>query len=101
MPEGLILLLFLTTAIQNTTMNDISDFISSVGFPIVVCLLMIYQQQKMSDSYIQIVDSLKELISDNTKAINLLIERAKENDGKMIEMVRGAIKTDENGEETK
>lgn len=100
MQEGLILL-FLTTAIQNTTMNDISDFISSVGFPVVVCLLMIYQQQKMSDSYIQIVDSLKELISDNTKAINLLIERAKENDGKMIEMVRGAIKTDENGQETK
>ena len=100
MQEGL-KLLFLTTAIQNTTMNDISDFISSVGFPIVVCLLMIYQQQKMSDSYIQIVDSLKELISDNTKAINLLIERAKENDGKMIEMVRGAIKTDENGQETK
>ena len=94
-------MLFLTTAIQNTTMNDISDFISSVGFPIVISLLMIYQQQKMSDSYIQIVDSLKELISDNTKAINLLIERAKENDGKMIEMVRGAIKTDENGKETK
>lgn len=100
MQEGLILL-FLTTAIQNTTMNDISDFISSVGFPIVISLLMIYQQQKLSDSYIQIVNSLKELISDNTKAINLLIERAKENDGKMIEMVRGAIKTDENGEETK
>lgn len=55
-------------------MNDISNFISSVGFPIVVCLLMIYQQQKMSDSYIEIVDSLKELISDNTKAINLLIK---------------------------
>lgn len=99
--QEVLILLFLTTTIQNTTMNDISDFISSVGFPIVVCLLMIYQQQKMSDSYIQIVDSLKELISDNTKAINLLIERAKENDGKMIEMVRGAIKTDENGEETK
>lgn len=100
MQEGLDVL-FLTTAIQNTTMNDISDFISSVGFPIVISLLMIYQQQKMSDSYIQIVDSLKELISDNTKAINLLIERAKENDGKIVEMVRGAIKTDENGEETK
>lgn len=82
-------------------MNDLSNFISSVGFPIVVCLLMIYQQQKMSDSYIQIVDSLKELISDNTKAINLLIERDKEKDGNGIEMVRGAIKTDENGEETK
>lgn len=57
-------------------MNDVSNFISSVGFPIVVCLLMIYQQQKMSDSYIEIVDSLKELISDNTKAINLLIKGA-------------------------
>lgn len=99
---------FILTAIQNTNMNDLSNFISSVGFPIVVCLLMIYQQQKMSDSYIQIVDSLKELISDNTKAINLLIERDKElierdkeKDGNGIEMVRGAIKTDENGEETK
>lgn len=94
-------MVFILTAIQNTTMNDLSNFISSVGFPIVVCLLMIYQQQKMSDSYIQIVDSLKELISDNTKAINLLIERDKEKDGKIIEMARGAIKTDENGEETK
>lgn len=74
MQEGLKVLF--TAAIQNTTMNDISNFISSVGFPIVVCLLMIYQQQKMSDSYIEIVDSLKELISDNTKAINLLIKGA-------------------------
>ena len=65
-------------------MKDISDFISSVGFPIVVCLLMIYQQQKMSDSYIQIVESLKELINDNTKAISLLINRAKENDTKLM-----------------
>lgn len=69
-------MLFLAATIQNTTMNDVSNFISSVGFPIVVCLLMIYQQQKMSDSYIEIVDSLKELISDNTKAINLLIKGA-------------------------
>ena len=65
-------------------MKDMSDFISSVGFPIVVCLLMIYQQQKMSDSYIEIVESLKELINDNTKAISLLINRAKENDDKLM-----------------
>lgn len=75
MQEELKVFLF-TAAIQNTTMNDVSNFISSVGFPIVVCLLMIYQQQKMSDSYIGIVESLKELISDNTKAINLLIKGA-------------------------
>lgn len=82
-------------------MKDISDFISQVGFPIVVCLLMIYQQEKMSASYIDIVESLKDLISDNTKAINLLINRAKENDDKMIQVMKnqvGAV-TNENSQE--
>ena len=67
-------------------MKEVSDFISTVGFPIVVCLLMIYQQEKMSQSYIDIVQSLKELISDNTKAISLLINRAKENDQKLVDL---------------
>ena len=80
-------------------MKEISDFISSVGFPIVVCLLMIYQQEKLSQSYIDIVESLKELISDNTKSINLLISRAKENDDKMLAIMRGD-NTDENKQET-
>lgn len=70
-------------------MKEISDFISSVGFPIVISLLMIYQQEKMSESYVDIVNSLKELISDNTKSINLLISRAKENDEKMLEIMGG------------
>ena len=79
-------------------MKDISDFISSVGFPIVVSMLMIYQQQKMSESYIDIVNSLKELISDNTKSINLLISRAKENNAKMLQVMQGGI--NENKQET-
>lgn len=80
-------------------MKEISDLISQVGFPIVVSLLMIYQQEKMSASYIDIVESLKELISDNTKSINLLISRAKENDEKMLAIMRGN-NTDENKQET-
>lgn len=67
-------------------MKEVSDFISTVGFPILVSLLMIYQQEKISQSYIDIVQSLKELISDNTKAISLLINRAKENDNKLIDL---------------
>lgn len=67
-------------------MKEVSDFISTVGFPILVSLLMIYQQEKISQSYIDIVQSLKELISDNTKAISLLINRAKENDQKLINL---------------
>ena len=83
-------------------MKEVSDFISSVGFPIVVCLLMIYQQEKLSSSYIDIVNSLKELISDNTKSINLLISRAKENDEKIMmywkQQTGGSV--DENKQET-
>ena len=67
-------------------MKEVSDFISTVGFPILVSLLMIYQQEKISQSYIDIVQSLKELISDNTKAISLLINRAKENDQKLVNL---------------
>ena len=78
-------------------MKEVSDFISTVGFPIVVCLLMIYQQEKMSQSYIDIVESLKELISDNTKSINLLISRAKANDEKMLTIMKGG--TNENQQE--
>lgn len=70
-------------------MQDVSNFISSVGFPIVVCLLMIYQQQKMSDSYIEIVQSLKELISDNTKSINLLIDKATQTDTAVHSITKG------------
>ena len=60
---------------------------------------MIYQQEKLSQSYIDIVQSLKELISDNTKSINLLISRAKENDDKMLAIMRGE-NADENKQET-
>lgn len=84
-------------------MKDISDFISSVGFPIVVCLLMIYQQQKMSDSYIEIVESLKELINDNTTAINLFIKSNKEDTNKMMDLYAkqvNGVTTNENKQET-
>lgn len=83
-------------------MKEVSDFISTVGFPIVVCLLMIYQQEKMSQSYIDIVQSLKELISDNTQAIGLLINRAKDNDQKLVDFYNknmGAT-SNENKQET-
>lgn len=83
-------------------MKEVSDFISTVGFPIVVCLLMIYQQEKMSQSYIDIVESLKELISDNTKAISLLINRAKENDNKLVDLYNKNMvgESNENQQET-
>lgn len=83
-------------------MKEVSDFISTVGFPIVVCLLMIYQNEKQSESYISIVESLKELVSDNTKSINLLINREKQYDDRMEALLKneGVKVSNENGQET-
>lgn len=79
-------------------MKDISDFISQVGFPIVVCLLMIWQNEKTSDQFINIVSELKELVEDNTKAINLLLE-ADHKQGNLIQKVDDVVKksVDQNG----
>lgn len=71
-------------------MQDISNFISSVGFPIVVCLLMIYQNEKTSEQFINIVQELKELVEDNTKAINLLLKTDKQQDN-LIETVDNKV----------
>lgn len=69
-------------------MKEVSEFISTVGFPIVVCLLMIYQNEKQSESYIDIVESLKELVSDNTKSINLLVKREKQYDDRLENLIK-------------
>lgn len=55
------------------SVKEISDFVSQVGFPIVITLLLLYQQEKTTDAFIKIVDSLKELINDNTQAIQAMI----------------------------
>lgn len=71
-------------------MQDISNFISSVGFPIVVCLLMIYQNEKTSEQFVNIVQELKELVEDNTKAINLVLKADKQQDN-LIETVNDKV----------
>ncbi len=84
-------------------MKDVSDFISSVGFPIVISLIMIYQQQKMSDSYIQIVESLKDLINDNTNAINLLVKNYEEHNNELMTLYtkhKNGVISNENKQET-
>lgn len=44
--------------------NAITTMITSVGFPIVMCLLMWYQMQKNNEMHKSEVDSLKDVISD-------------------------------------
>lgn len=44
--------------------NAITTMITSVGFPIVMCLLLWYQMQKNNELHKSEVDSLKDVISD-------------------------------------
>ena len=55
-------------------METIANFITSVGFPIVVALMMMDQNKKSSESYTKLYHELKETIDNNTKIINELID---------------------------
>lgn len=44
--------------------NAITTMITSVGFPIVMCLLLWYQMQKNNEAHKEEVDSLKDVIQD-------------------------------------
>lgn len=61
------------------TPKDIGDLISQVGFPVVVTLLLLYQQMKTSDSYYQLIQQVKNLVENNTKVLDTLLEKQNEN----------------------
>lgn len=53
-------------------MNDIANVISTVGFPIAMCLLLYYQMIKNNELHKAEVDSLKDVINDVKVAITEL-----------------------------
>ena len=55
-------------------METITNFITSVGFPIVVALMMLDQNRKSSESYTKLYHELKETIDNNSRIINQLID---------------------------
>lgn len=61
------------------TPKDIGDLISQVGFPVVVTLLLLYQQMKTTDSYYQLIQQVKNLVENNTKVLDTIIDRIKPN----------------------
>ena len=57
------------------TPKDVSDLISQVGFPVVVTLLLLYQQMKTNDGYYQLIEQVKNLVENNTQVLSKIIER--------------------------
>lgn len=60
-------------------MQDIVNMISNVGFPIAMCLIIMYywnnQYSKTIDELKSTISRLTEVVAENTKAITLLHEK--------------------------
>ena len=56
-------------------MNELSNFISSVGFPIVVSVAMLYQNNILSANYQKLTEQLQNKIESNTEILTRLIEK--------------------------
>lgn len=56
-------------------MQDLSDFISTVGFPIVVAVAMFYQNNVLSTNYQKMTQQLQDKIESNTEVLTRLIEK--------------------------
>ena len=56
-------------------MNDLSNFISTVGFPIVVSVAMFYQNNILAANYQQMTKELQDKIEANTLIMQRLIDK--------------------------
>lgn len=61
-------------------MNELSNFISSVGFPIVVSVAMFYQNNILSANYQKLTEQLQNKIESNTEILTRLIEKLDQDD---------------------
>lgn len=56
-------------------MSELSNFISTVGFPIVVAVAMFYQNNVLSANYQKLTQQLQEKIENNTAILSQLLEK--------------------------
>lgn len=56
-------------------MQELSDFISTVGFPIVVSVAMFFQNNVLSNNYQKMTEELQKKIESNTEVMTRLIEK--------------------------
>ena len=56
-------------------LQELSEFISTVGFPIVVAVAMFYQNNVLSKNYQDLTQQLQGKIESNTEILTRLIEK--------------------------
>lgn len=55
--------------------NAIVQVISSLGFPVVCCIAMFWQNNRLNESHQEETTKLNEAINNNTIALNHLIDK--------------------------
>ena len=71
----IVLIIILNYVNRGYSMNELSNFISSVGFPIVVSVAMFYQNNILSANYQKLTEQLQNKIESNTEILTRLIEK--------------------------
>ena len=75
MTLGIALIIILKCANRGYKVQELSDFISTVGFPIVVSVAMFYQNNVLSNNYQKLTQQLQQKIEANTEIITRLVEK--------------------------
>lgn len=70
-----VLIIILNYVNRGYSMSELSNFISSVGFPIVVSVAMFYQNNILSANYQKLTEQLQNKIESNTEILTRLIEK--------------------------
>lgn len=60
-------------------MDVIMQAISTVGFPIAMCIYLIYSGKKRDEKYTQCIEDLRKTVENNTIVISTIKDHLKEN----------------------
>lgn len=61
-------------------MNALTSLIGSIGFPIVMCLLLYYRMDKQDENHKEEMSKITEALNNNTLALNELVTNMKHNE---------------------
>lgn len=57
------------------SIQEVSNLVGTLGFPIACCIALFWQQSKSEDRWIEELNKLKEVVDNNNKLIEKLLER--------------------------
>lgn len=56
-------------------MQDVISAISTVGFPIVMCIILLYEIKQMTEAHKEETNSLKDALNNNTIALEKILTK--------------------------